>query len=126
MLTCDKYRPGDHCIHICNTPVASGATGIQCRKLCPEGLEDEHYTSVTRNFHDRAPVHSRLRDSYPLAKRLNPSTLMHTTILHTQCRGGYLLVPAHGHGTVRGHLHTLNKTVMTPRLGSQTWGNPLA
>ena len=76
----DKYRPGNHRIHVCHTPVASGATGIQCRKLCPEGMEDKHHTSVTRNFHDRAPVHSRLRESYPLAKRLNPSTLMHTTI----------------------------------------------
>jgi hypothetical protein len=120
-LPCYRYsRPR------CNTPVASGATAIQCRKLCPEGLEDEHRTSVTRNFHDRAPIHRRLRESYPLAKRLNPSTLMHTTILQTQCRGVYLLVTAHGHGSVRGHLHSLNKTVMAPLLGSQDRGNPLA
>src|SRR5262249_32516822 len=98
----------------------------QCRKLCSEGLEDEHRTSVTRNFHDRAPVHSRLRESYPLAKRLNPSTLMHTTILQTQCWGVYLLATAHCPRSFRGQPHSLDKTVMVPLLGSQAWGNPLA
>src|SRR5437899_6019733 len=73
-------------------PVTSGARGVQCRKLCPEGLEDEHRPSVTWDFHDRAPVHGRLRESHPLAKRLNPSALMHTTILQTQCWVVYLLV----------------------------------